>query len=198
MHPVKVLFSLVGAVVLSFAAMAYRDINCSPLSRSGFPDTEISTNILFNARKLRTEIFEVGWFMESITSNNFQVAFGTDANKDGVLSFEETGLVVGWKNDRYFIEDVLGGVRYDGLPDTEREWREHFLLRMSIDKKGKPSAFAVTLDDAPFFSELSRYCPSWLYSREWDILKITRRGAGKPSEWALMRWDFKYTYIIVK
>ena len=46
-------------------------------------------------------------------SKNVEIAIGCDGDEDGVLSFFETALVVGWDVGNYYIEYLPDGTRYE-------------------------------------------------------------------------------------
>ena len=199
---IKVLFFLALATVFFLPAQARKVSSAwfgtSPFPVSEFADTEFTTNILFNTRRVKTDTLHIDLYLESTSSNNIQIAFGTDSNKDGILSFDETSTIYGWNIDRYFIEDVIRGVRYEDIPDTPRVWRENFHVFINMNKRGRPIVFMAEVERVRVFNDLSLYVPSWLYNHNWDILKITRRGAEPPSEWTSVGCAFKYMYITIK
>ena len=85
------------AILLPFVISA-KTFSIPPLPISPYADAEISTNIAFNASRIDAKRFELNFSFECGSSNSFQVAFGRDANQDGVLSFSETDTVFGWRN----------------------------------------------------------------------------------------------------
>ena len=69
-------------VILSAAA---RQPVTSALPPSAYADTEVSTNVPFTAWEEHQKRFEHRLSFEATPSNNVQVAFGTDADADGML-----------------------------------------------------------------------------------------------------------------
>ena len=111
-------------------------------------------------------------------SNNVEVAFGTDANGNGVLEPEETDRVVGWDCGSWFTRKGA-----DGACQMENgEWKmengggpELRILswRVRVAADGTPSRFEATADGSPAFADLpleSTYSPSW------NLLRLTGRG----------------------
>ena len=171
------------AVLLSSATYA-KEFNVSPLPVSPYADTEVATNIVFNRHRSDVKEFELKFTLDCSPSNCIQVALGTDADGDGDLSFFETGAVYGWRNGRYFIEDVVAGKRYEhSISDDKRIGRQVFSVNMRTTRDYLPKTFLANIDGASVFTDLAITVPSWLYQPQWNLMRITRRGAGVPIEW---------------
>ena len=171
------------AILLPLVAPA-KQISVSPLPMSPFADTEVATNIVFNRHRSDVKEFELKFTLDCSPSNCIQVALGTDADGDGDLSFAETGAVYGWRNGRYFIEDVVAGKRYEhSISDDERMGTLVFSVNMHITRDCLPKTFLANIDGVPAFTNLATIVPSWLYQPKWNLMRITRRGAGVPIEW---------------
>ena len=91
--------------ILAFAAA----VTVPPMPVSPYADTEVSTNVAFNSVRSDVKEFELKFSFDGCASNSIQVALGRDSDKDGTLSFAETGAVYGWRNGRYFAEDIVSG-----------------------------------------------------------------------------------------
>ena len=116
-------------------------------------------------------------------SNNVEVAFGRDGDGDGALAPHETDVVVGWECGRYFIERFRTGERIEepdvGTNDVERSLAWHYTLR----KSGKVfKAFAATNEVGAVFAQVSTNAPAWLYSRDWNLMRLTARGVDVQGE----------------
>ena len=61
-----------------------------------FADTEVSTNVPFAFPQVNVKHFFLSMELAGTPSNNVQVAFGRDANTNGVLEVEEAGFAIGW------------------------------------------------------------------------------------------------------
>ena len=171
------------AVLLPFVVPA-KQISVSPLPVSPYADTEVSTNIVFNRHRSDVKEFELKFTLDCSPSNCIQVALGTDVDGDGDLSFAETGAVYGWRNGRYFIEDAVAGKRYEhSISDDKRIGRQVFSVNMRTTRDYLPKTFLANIDGASVFTDLAITVPSWLYQPQWNLMRITRRGAGVPIEW---------------
>lgn len=116
-------------------------------------------------------------------SNNVEVAFGKDSDMDGELSPHETDLVIGWDCGRYFIERSASHERIEeanvGMSDGERTLDWHYLV--GSDRTVFKS-FSVTNETGVAFAELSATRPEWLYSRDWNLMRLIARGPGVQNE----------------
>ena len=127
------------------------------------------------------------------------MALGTDADGDGNLSFAETQAVYGWRNGRYFIEDVIGGKRYEhSVKSEDRIGIQAFTVNMHTTRDYLPKTFLANIDGVSVFTNLSTTVPSWLYQPEWNLMRITRRGISTPSEWLNCKIDYSYFYITIR
>ena len=151
------------------------------LPQSAYPDTEVWTNIPFGSARTDVKSFEVLMRLAGSASNCVQVAFGRDADGDGDLAPEETGLVLGWRAGDWFVEDVPGCRRLRERAAGDVPVRV-LGLRVLMDDAFVPRAASVTNEAGACFEELSA-APAWLFSSDWNILKATRRGPVPADEW---------------
>ena len=166
------------AALLPCVAFALRVV-VPPQPVSPHADTEVSTNIAINRARSDVRELKMLFSFEGVASNCIQVAFGRDADADGVLSFGETDAVYGWRNGRHFAEDVRRGERMES-PDAAAGT---FNVLMRMTRESRPKTFAATNDTgAAVLTNLSASM-TWLYRPEWDLMRVTRRGPGIPAEW---------------
>ena len=141
-------------------------------------DTEVSTNVPFTATLDAAGRFAFDLSCRATPSNNVEVAFGTDANGDGVLEPEETDRVVGWDCGSWFTRKGADGacqmrngewkMENGGGPELRTlSWR----VRVGAD--GTPSRFEATADGSPAFAERSLES---IYRPSWNLLRLTGRG----------------------
>ena len=141
-------------------------------------DTETVTNDPFATALDAAGRLSFDLVCRATPSNNVEVAFGTDANGNGVLEPEETDRVVGWDCGSWFTRTGA-----DGACQMENgEWKmengggpELRILswRVWVVADGTPSRFEATADGSPAFADLpleSTYSPSW------NLLRLTGRG----------------------
>ena len=151
------------------------------LAVSPYADTEVWTNIPFGSARTDVKSFEVLMRLAGSASNCVQVAFGRDADGDGDLASEETGLVLGWRAGDWFVEDVPGCRRLRERAAGDAPVRV-LGLRVLMDDAFVPRAASATNEAGACFAELSA-APAWLFSADWNLLKATRRGPVPADEW---------------
>ena len=145
-----------------------------------YADTEVSTNVSYSALLSDVRELEVVIDFAGTASNCVQVAFGRDADGDGNLSAVETDLVLGWRAGDCFVEDVKGGRRFQEAVNVTNTLHR-IELRAATDGSGARSA-RVLCDGAARFGEALDGDLQWLYSRGWNMVKVTRRGVDAPGE----------------
>ena len=184
-------FSFLALAICMPIILLAKNIDISSLPISNYADTEVATNVVLNKHRNDVKELEFKFKLDCSSSNCIQVAFGEDANKDGVLSFQETGVLYGWRNGRYFIEDVREGERYEySIESEDRTGMKNFVLNLRTKRNYLPNEFFAKVDGMLIFTNLSVSVPSWLYQPKWNLMRITRRGVSAPAEW----FDCKVTY----
>ena len=123
------------------------------------------------------------------------MALGRDIDSDGILSFAETDVVYGWRNGRYFVEDAKGACRYKENVSLFERGAHNFAISIQTSKEFQPKAFSAMADSTSLFTSLTETVPAWLYRPEWNLMRITRRGAGLPLQW--VSYDVKYAQLYI-
>ena len=174
------------AILAAFApcaAVAAR-IEVPPPAMPEYADTEVTTNISFAAANGHVRFLELAFALDGCASNCVQVAFGHDANGDGILGFAETDTLYGWRNGRYFAESVRDGIRVEEPAADPTAASCAFAIDMRLSKELAPLSFSATNNlGVAVLTNLSASAQNWLYSPEWDTMRVTRRGPGIPAEW---------------
>ena len=149
-----------------------------------FADTEVSTNVAMRAWGENTRQFTVSLQFDATPSNNVQVAFGTDASADGNLSDEEAGLTLGWDCGEWFIASADSTNRFTAAT-AGTETRKELRLQMNLGADGLPRALELTDGTTPLaFAglDLSPPPPAWMFSKDWNLLKVVARGTDEQNE----------------
>ena len=173
---------LVGAAALG--VVHARMVAVPPQPVSPYPDTEVTTNIAFNADNAITREVEIRFALgEGCASNCVQVALGRDLDHDGILDFDETDALFGLRNGRCFVEGVKEGVRMEE-PSGMAAVTNEFMVKLGLAKTQGLLSFAATngIGEA-VFTDITGVAPGWLYHSDWDLMRVTRRGPGMPGEW---------------
>ena len=172
-------FALSAAGAFALRAVEFT-VNQMPMSP--FADTEVSTNMVIN--KADINYVDLKFTFCGTPTNNLEMAFGTDANTNGVLEAEEVGARFGWRAGRYFIENTLTGDMFDGdaLNSSQSFSVDlHLEVRYSSQQVRKVEVSGVNAAD--FGALVSNVPPSWVWRREWNLMRATRRGMEPPSDW---------------
>ena len=127
-------------------------IDVSALPGAAFPDTEVSTNFTLAGGVAANRKLVFTLELQASPSNNVEVAIGCDADGDGHLSLDETGLTVGYDCGEWFVRSAA-----------------------------KDAVTSAAVSDAGTFRRVyevrSRHVdPSW------NLVKVTRRGFGVFNE----------------
>lgn len=183
-------------IVLNIAYAVAEPLSLPQLPEPVYADTEVCTNVpcatlLSDVRELEVMIDFAG-----TESNCVQVAFGRDADGDGDLSLNETDFSIGWRAGDSFIEDVKGGRRYREAVSATNAFHR-IELRAAAGGSGTRSA-SVVCDGVARFDEALAYAPQWLYRRDWNIAKVTRRGVDAPGEIVFVASDHGGMKFIVR
>ena len=192
---ISVMKIIVPLCVLAFLpAMA---VSVPALPESEFADTEVSTNVAFNAVRNDARHFGVSMAFMGTESNCVQVAFGHDADGDGNLEAVETGFVLGWRGGAYFIEDASGQNRISEPAVGESAGR-HFAFRVDLDSKSVPVRLDVQNEAGACFLTLAENPPEWLYGIDWNLMKVTRRGVDAAAESIDVECRYKFFRIVIR
>ena len=175
-----VLWSL---LMLASQAVA-QTIVVPPVLAPEFADTEVSTNIAVRVSDEHAHEIGMSFALHGASiSNCLQVAFGRDVDGDGVLGVNESETLFGWRNGRYFAENMPGGVRVEEVASdggTSRVFTVNFRLSKG---RGLRHFTATNETGVAVFTNFSASAQGWLYNPEWNVMRVTRRGPGVPDEW---------------
>ena len=143
--------SMVVCVVLLSAWAAFA-VEVAALPDAAFPDTEVSTNFTIAVGAVANRKLVFALELQASPSNNVEVAIGCDADGDGHLSLDESGLTVGYDCGEWFVRSAA-----------------------------KDAVTSAVVSDAGTFRRVyevrSRHVdPSW------NLVKVTRRGVGVANE----------------
>ena len=181
-------------VLLGFQVLA---VSVPPLPESVFCDSEVSTNVVFNAVRNDARHFGVSMVFSGTASNCVQVAFGYDADGDGNLAAVETGFVLGWRGGAYFIEDAAGRNRVSEIADVTHTARQ-IVLDVKLNGDCVPKYLTVSNECGMCFTALSENVSSWIFNRNWNLMKVTRRGVEAASESVDVECRYSFFRIVIR
>ena len=181
-----------------FAILPAMAVSVPALSESEFCDTEVFTNVAFNAVRNDARHFGVAMAFMGTESNCVQVAFGHDADGDGNLKAVETGFVLGWRGGAYFIEDAAGQNRITELAASGVHADRRFVLSAKLNAHSVPVQVSVSNECGACFAVLSENVPSWIFNRNWNLMKVTRRGVEAASESVDVECKYEFFRILIR
>ena len=188
----KFLFSLF--VVLLILPASARQIHVPTQPVSPYADTEVSTNVVVHTGRTDARGVKLHLELEGTPTNDLEVAFGCDVNTNGVLDVSEVETVYGWRGGRYFIENVREWNRIE----TEAAGNAPcgvFDVQLKNDRNYAPALFTATCGVEKSFLDFGTNPPAWLFRKEWDMMRVVRRGAEPMAEWVRCTIDHEYFYI---
>ena len=172
-------FALSAAGAFALRAVEFT-VNQMPMSP--FADTEVSTNMVIN--KADINYVDLKFTFCGTPTNDLEMAFGTDVNTNGVLDAEEVETRFGWRGGRYFIENALTCESFDS---DAIAGSQSLSVELHLDIRSSPQQvrrIAVAgVNASAFAGILSERPPAWLWRREWNMMRMTRRGTEPPSDW---------------
>ena len=171
------LLAVAGAWTLQAVEFTVNQMPVSP-----YADTEVFTNVVINSADISYS--DLHFAFAGTPTNSLELAFGTDVNTNGVLEAEEIASRFGWRSGRYFIENAESGEVFDGAASNSSQ---SFSIDLHLEVRyGSQQVRSMTVsgvDAAAFGAVVSSAPPTWIWRREWNMMRATRRGTELPSDW---------------
>ena len=146
-------------------------------------DTETVTNVPFATWQEHVGKFTFSLACRTTPTNNVQAAFGTDADGDGVLSLDESGLVVGWDCGTWFVQNGFDGDRIESTGVAGDEQTLVWTAKLS-PCMATPVQVTATVGGLPVFDGVDA---GIFYRRTWNMLRLTGRGLADSGEMLTVR-----------
>ena len=185
-----------GLAAASCRFAAAREIALPPPPPPVHFDTESATNApLPRAVMQRARLFRAEISLFATPSNDVEVAFGTSRRGDGTLSPGDETFALGWENGAWFLASPTNRLRSAEF-DLPAERTLVFDLRVRED--GSPVSLAVSDAAAGgLFAGVTNAPPGWLFSREWDAVRLDVRGTDGRNESLSVRLDADETVFVI-
>ena len=149
-----------------------------PLPEPSFVDGEVSRCYPFDQSGLGSIWIDLSASFVGTASNNLEIAFGQDANRDGELSLRETDLILGWSCGHYFLERFKASEAYEETNTVTNEIARSLGWNSRVRRNGQILSLSLTNECGVAFTDVLSSPPSWIYDTRWDRMRITARGAG--------------------
>jgi hypothetical protein len=174
-------FRLIALVAVAALSLQLCATLVDKLPAPEYVDTEVSAHYPLQQPE-NVDNLDFSLVFNATASNNVEVAFGADADGDGKLALDETEMIIGWDCGRYFIENFKAGeIVEEAAADTgvRRSLNWHYRI---YGNRATLKSFAATNETGVVFAELSAAKPQWLYSCNWNLMRLTARGIDAQNE----------------
>ena len=151
-----------------------------------FADTESVTNAAIRADALAgAQTFDGTISLYATMSNAVEVAFGA-ADSGGALAPGAETFAVGWDGGRWFFASETN--RFESSEISGSATRT-LSFSMRVASGERPRALSICADGAgAAFDALCESPPDWLFSREWNVVRLTIRGVDPAGESVAVRF----------
>ena len=185
-----------AASFAAVAALAWQT-PVGPAPAPMFDDMERTTNVLVQGETLqRCRVFECSVSLLANPSNAVEVAFGTSRNGDGVLHHGDESFAVGWEGGAWFIASATNRIY---SVQQEGAARRSLSLTLHLSEDGAPRSLSLSATGTEnAFPSLINSPPPWMFSREWNAVRLTVRGVGEADETVTVRFGPNHAMIILR
>ena len=175
-------------IALAVSIASAGTIHVPVVPESSFADTESVTNAAVRASLIqRARTFSGDIALYATPSNALEVAFGTSRNGDGILLPGDETFSIGWADGAWFIASPTNRIATTGQGGAARR---SLSFSVRVSEEGGPTRLTVSangLGDA--FASLANAPPPWLFSRNWDAVRVTANGVDATAETVSVRLD---------
>ena len=156
------------------------------VSEAPYSDTESVTNAAVRASLIqRTRTFSGDISLFATPSNALEVAFGTSSAANGILLPGDETFSLGWENGGWFIDAPTNRIASAVL---EGATRRSLSFSVRVSAEGAPTRFSISAADDDF-AALTNAPPAWLFSRDWNAVRVTVNGVDDTAESVGIRLD---------
>ena len=142
------------------------------LPPEAYIDTETTTNVPFAAWQEHVGKFKFCLTCRTTATNNVLFAFGRDADDDGILSLEESDLVVGWDCGKWFVQGGYDAERIETAVGTGDGQTLVWTVLLS-PRTAAPVSVTAAVDGMPVFGGVGK---------NWNMFRLTGRGLADSAE----------------
>lgn len=161
------------------------------------PDTESATNaVLPRATMRRARTLRTVLSLHATPSNNVEIAFGASDRADGSLPPGDEELAFGWENGAWFLASPTNRLRavHSDLAETRT-----LVFDLRVEDDGTPTGLSIRDDAGPVpFPSFSERLPAWLFSRDWNVVRLTVRGTDPRDETLAVRLDADGSLLLLR
>ncbi len=193
----------VWTVLFATLTLHARTVSTPKLPAAAFLDTESSTNVMISAWTDWTEhtrSFKIVLSLDATPSNNVQVAFGVDEDVDRLLSEEETELTLGWDCGGWFVASAEHMNRFTATPSENMGLRREISFTVHLESNDSPDRLDTFGNGIPItFAGLDDASPpEWMFSKTWNMLKVTARGVDRHNDHVSVRLNIDPVIFLLR
>jgi hypothetical protein len=159
-------FATVLCMAYAAAAFASARIGVQSLPAPVRPLAEVETNVVFSAGMQGDNLWKLAIELDASLSNCVEIAFGADADNDGVLGMDEGEMCIGWDCGEWFWRDRLSG-EVGSVECASGSRRLDWALRLDADRSARSVGGNV------FSGAIAPTC----FNPDWNIVRVVSRGA---------------------
>ena len=192
----QVFIITLAALLAATASLAWQT-PVGPAPAPAFTDMERSTNAPIQVESIQQcRVFECSISLLASPSNAVEVAFGTSRNGDGLLHHGDETFAIGWEGGAWFIASATNRIY---SVQQEGAARRSLSLTLHLSEDGAPRSLSLSATGTEnAFPSLINSPPIWMFSREWDAVRLTVRGVGEADEVASVRFGPNPAMIILR
>ncbi len=185
------------AISLAAASALAWQTPVGPAPAPAFIDMERSTNAPIQVESIQQcRVFECSISLLASPSNAVEVAFGTSRNGDGILHHGDETFAIGWGGGSWFVASATNRIC---SVQQECTARRSLSFTLHISENGVPRTLSLSADGAGnAFSAIIASPPTWMFSREWDAVRLTVRGVDEADEATSVRFGPNPAFIILR
>ena len=193
----KGLSNTILAVMIATSTVLAWQMPVGPAPAPVFIDMERSTNVQIQAETIQQcRVFECSLSLLATPSNAVEVAFGTSRNEDGILHPGDETFAIGWEGGVWYAVSATNRIS-SALLEGSALRSISFTLHVSED--GVPRTLSLSPDCTNnAFSAIIDSPPNWMFSREWDTIRLIVRGMSDSVESASVQFGPNPAFIILK
>ena len=162
-------------LVLHLSASACASPGVAVPPPSDFVDTEAEINVVFDAGDAYARRFDLALELNAASSNDVIVAFGYDANTNGVLERAEADILVGWEGGVWIWRDRRAHI---GQQVARGDGARRLDVRLHLDAQRRAKSLAASDADGSVFAA---NVPATMFDPAWNLMRVTTRGGVPPS-----------------
>ena len=189
---------LVGLFAVQVLAAASMRVNSLPAPE--YADTEVSTNVCLEIPELlaagdNIRFLDVSLSLVATLTNNVEIAFGVDADEDGVLGCRERDFVLGWDCGAWFWRDRRANVETRFGEGIAGGAERTLMWRVKVDGDHLPLSFSATEGRRTLATGAATAA---MFSPQWNMARVVARGGVVSNERISVKMSRNAMRVIIK